>query len=152
MTQMIKHDMGDAIPPTNKQLWIVEWMSKRPGEEATSKTIMVPAGMPVSENLRDEYWCALKMHNEFAAVCKRNSVALPTLFMIVTSNELIGYGTYASEDAHDRAFIDCMIREAEWEFRGRKKLPMIGVDLSCLPDDERAAIATRTGAPVMGVG
>jgi hypothetical protein len=87
---MIKHDMGDAIPPTNKQLWIVEWMSKRPGEEPTSKTIMVPAGMPVSENLRDEYRCALKMHNEFAAVCKRNGVALPTLFMIVPSNELIG--------------------------------------------------------------
>jgi hypothetical protein len=149
---MITHDKGDAIPPVNQQLWIVEWMSKRPGQAPTRKLLMIPPGMPVSDNLRDEYWCARKMHGEFAAACIRNGVALPALFMIVTARELIGFGTYASADAHYRAFVDCMIREAEWGFRGRKEVPMIGMNMSVIPDAELTVLQHRTGAPVMGVG
>jgi hypothetical protein len=149
---MITHDMGDAIPPANKTPQIVEWTSKRPGEPPTSKTLMVPAGMAVREGLRSEYWCSLKVHREFAAVCEANNVVLPAGFMIIASDELIGWGSYASDDAHERAFIDCMIREAEWEFRGRGKLPMIGMDLSAIPDEQQIALARRTGAPTRIMG
>jgi len=149
---MIFHAMGDAIPPPNKTPRILEWASKRPGEPPTSKSIMLVAGMRVCENLRDDYWCAHKMHSEFAAACAANNVTLPNAFMIAISDELVGAGSYASNDAHDRAFADCVIREAEAELRGSKKLPMIGLDLAELSIDEQMAIARRTGAPVMTIG
>jgi hypothetical protein len=152
---MIKHEHGDEIPPTNKQLWIIEWMSRGPGEtKPTSKTVMVPPGMGVREGLRGEYWCARKMHEEFAAVCRRARVALPNLFMIMIPNTLVGYGSYANEDAHYRGFVDCVIREAEWECRGRNELPMIGMDLASagVPEAELTALSQRTGAPTMGIG
>jgi hypothetical protein len=88
------------------------------------------------------------MHQEFAAVCRRAKVSLPKLFMIMMSNTLVGYGSYANEDAHYRAFIDCVIREAEWEYRGRNELPMIGMDLASagVPEAELTALSQRTGA------
>lgn len=144
----ITHKMGNAIPPANKTPRIVEWTSKQPRGRPTSKTIMVPVGMAVRANLRDAYWGSVKMHEEFAAACRANNVALPTLFVIVLSDEVIGGGIYANGDARDRAFTDCVILEAEWEFRGRNELPTICIDLSGLPDDQRMAIANRTGAPV----
>jgi hypothetical protein len=144
---MITHDMGDAIPPANKTPRVVEWTSKQRGCEPTTRTMMLPVGMAVRASLRDAYWCSRKMHEEFAAACRANNVALPALFVIVLSDEVIGGGTYANEDARDRAFTDCVILEAEWEFRGGGKLPMIGTDLSGIPDEQQIEIARRTGAP-----
>jgi len=149
---MITHDMGNAIPPTNKTLRIVEWTATQRGCEPTTRTMMVPVGMAVRASLRDAYWCSRKMHEEFAAACRANNVALPVLFVIALSDEVIGGGIYASEDARDRAFTDCMICEAEWEFRGGGKLPVIGADLSGIGDEQQIAIARHTGAPMMAIG
>jgi hypothetical protein len=74
---MITHDMGDAIPPANDKLIILEWQSKTGGEGASEKTVMLHPGWEVREFMRDEYWIAKKMHTEFARVCKASGVALP---------------------------------------------------------------------------
>ena len=147
---MIFHAMGDAIPPPNKNLRTLEWVSKKPGEPATNKTVTLPVGMAVRDSLRDNYWCAIRMHGEFVAVCIAANVALPIGFVIVLADEVIGHGIYASADAHDRAFADCAICEAEWQFRGCAELPMIAADLSEVPEDQRIAIVRRTGAPSLG--
>lgn len=147
---MIEHQMGNAIPPANKTPRVLEWTSTQPGEPPTNRSMMVPAGMAVRDNLRDNYWCAIKMHHEFAAVCKAANVALPIGFVMVVAEEVIGHGIYASADAHDRAFADCAICEAEWQFRGCAELPMIAADLSEVPEDQRIAIVRRTGALSLG--
>jgi hypothetical protein len=149
---MIFHAMGDAIPPPNKNLRTLEWASKKPGEPPTSKTVILTPGMAVSENLRDDFWCAVKMHKAFSAACTANNVTLPDRFIIEIGGELVGAGSYRSNDAHDRAFSDCVVREAERDLRGCREWPLIGMDLSSIPPDEQIDIARRTGAPVVAIG
>jgi len=148
---MITHEMGNAIPPANKHPRMIAWVSKQPGEPPTNKTMMMPTSMAVRDGLRDTFWCAQKMHVEFAAACQAANVALPIGFVIVLADEVIGYGAYNSDDAHDRAFADVAICEREWECRGRGRLPRIGVDLSGIPDEQQIALARRTGAPMQAM-
>jgi hypothetical protein len=156
---VITHDMGDAIPPPNEKFCILEWNSKTGGEGAREKTVMFHPGWEVREFMRDEYWVAVKMHTEFAGVCKAHNVTLPNDLLIIGPGDepddrvVIGFGSYGSEDPAHRAFIDCTIREAEWEMGDMKgPLPLIAMDMSEVPDEALAELRRRTGAKgMMGV-
>jgi hypothetical protein len=148
---MITHDMGNTLPPANRHLMIVEWSSKMPGEKSQEKSAMLQPGWEVREQFRDEYWVAHKMHGEFATICRANGKPLPGLFIIILENELIGCGHYKSEDLHDRAMADTTIREFEWEQRGTGQVPMIGVIMGDLPEDQEVELVRRTGTTRMGM-
>lgn len=108
----ITHNMGDAIPPTNDKVCILEWQSRLKGEkELTGKTVVLPRGFAVAKMLRDEYWVAHKMHTEFTTLCKANGASLPKAMFIIVGEELVGFGDYPSDDPHIRAFADCIVRE-----------------------------------------
>lgn len=119
-----------------------------PGEEPTEKTLVLPRGWEVREHgpFREGYWKSHKMHTECAAICRANGLPLPTEFSIILHGEVVGCGEYGSEELEDRVIHDCIVREAEWEYRDFGYIPAIGVDMSHLSEDQAAEFARRTGS------
>jgi hypothetical protein len=145
--------MTHAKPPATTHLIGMQWLSKMPGEEPTGKSLLLPRGWEVREYppFREGYWKSLKMHTAAAEICQANDLPLPTEFSIILGGEVVGCGHYGSDELEDRVMTDCIIREAEWEYRGCGYIPAIGVDMTILSEDQRAEFARRTGARKVGV-
>jgi hypothetical protein len=143
--------MGDALPPSfgfgkPRSMQIFEFAIKDRAGKVHYLTIPLPygsGGLPVHKNLRDEYWVGVKMHNEFAAMAKLHGITLPRTFVLNEGNEVIGTGHYEDfNDAYDRAYLDCMMREFAFAEYGRMASVGFSIDL---PDEAVRELVERTG-------
>jgi hypothetical protein len=150
---MIKHEMGDALPPTfgfgkPRSMQIIEFQLKDLAGKVQCLSVPVSYGdgaLPVHKNLRSEYWVAVKMHNEFAALAKLHGARRCRTFTLIDGKEVVGTGHYNdSHDAYDRAYIDCMMREVAAVEYGRKVMVANLIDEN-IPAEAYNALIERTG-------